>query len=215
MLVIMLLMPVTIIDHPLIQDKLSYLRDKGTTVEDFRAISGDVTKLLAYEATRNLPLEDFEVDTPISRARVKRLAGKTIAVVGILRAGLVMIDSIIGVLPSARVGHIGLCRDSKTLRPIEYYCKLPPDLGDRPVFLLDPMLATGGSAVAAIGLLKERGAKNITLLCILGSPEGVEVVTTAYSDTEIFLAGLDSRLNEKGYIVPGLGDAGDRIYGTR
>ena len=208
-------MPVKLIDHPLIQDKLSYLRDKYTNVGDFRLLCGEMSQLMAYEATRDLPLKELEVDTPISRAKVKRLVRKPVALVGILRAGLVMIDGMLRVLPSADVGHIGLSRDPKTLKPMEYYCKLPPGLRDRQVFLLDPMLATGGSAVASIDLLKAKGAANIRLLCILGSREGVEAVINAHSDTDILLGGLDPRLNEKGYIVPGLGDAGDRIYGTR
>jgi uracil phosphoribosyltransferase len=208
-------MPIRIIEHPLIQHKLSYLRDKETPVRSFRELCTEVTRLMAYEAMRDLPLEGAEVETPVSRTRVQRLAGKKLAVVGILRAGLVMIDSILGLVPSARVGHVGLYRDPKTLKPVEYYCKFPPGLSERDVFLLDPMLATGGSAVAAIDLLKASGAANIRLLCILGSPEGVEAVSTAHPDTEVILAGLDERLNEKGYIVPGLGDAGDRIYGTQ
>jgi len=208
-------MPVTVIEHPLIQHKLSVLRDKETTVRDFRALCTEISMLMAFEAMRDLPLEDAIVETPLAPARVKRLAGKKLALVGILRAGLVMVDGILGLVPGARVGHIGLYRDPETLRPVEYYCKLPGDVADRNVFLLDPMLATGGSAAKAIEVLKDRGAQNIKLLCILGAPEGIESVTRAHPDVDIILAARDERLDEHGYIVPGLGDAGDRIYGTR
>ncbi|HKI57486.1 MAG TPA: uracil phosphoribosyltransferase [Trueperaceae bacterium] len=208
-------MPVTVIEHPLIQHKLSVLRDKETTVRDFRALCTEISMLMAFEAMRDLPLEDAIVETPLAPARVKRLAGKKLALVGILRAGLVMVDGILGLVPGARVGHIGLYRDPETLRPVEYYCKLPGDVADRNVFLLDPMLATGGSAAKAIEVLKDRGAQNIKLLCILGAPEGIESVTRAHPDVDIILAARDERLDEHGYIVPGLGDAGDRIYGTK
>jgi len=208
-------MPVTVIAHPLIQHKLSVLRDKETTVRDFRALCTEISMLMAFEAMRDLPLEDAVVETPLAPARVKRLAGKKLALVGILRAGLVMVDGILGLVPGARVGHIGLYRDPETLRPVEYYCKLPGDVADRNVFLLDPMLATGGSAAKAIEVLKDRGAQNIKLLCILGAPEGIESVTRAHPDVDIILAARDERLDEHGYIVPGLGDAGDRIYGTK
>lgn len=208
-------MPVTVIDHPLIQHKLSLLRDRETTVRDFRALCTEITMLMAFEAMRDLPLEDAVVDTPVAPARVKRLAGKKLALVGILRAGLVMVDGILGLVPGARVGHIGLYRDPATLRPVEYYCKLPGDIADRSVFLLDPMLATGGSAAKAVEVLKDHGARAIKLLCIIGAPEGIEAVTSAHPELEVILAARDERLNDHGYIVPGLGDAGDRIYGTK
>ncbi len=208
-------MSTTIIDHPLIQHKLSILRDRSTPVRDFRALSTEIAMLMAFEAMRDLPLEQATVETPVATAQVQRLAGKKLALVAILRAGLIMVDGILDLVPSARVGHIGLYRDPETLSPVSYYAKLPGDIRDRDVFLLDPMLATGGSAVAAIDRLKEEGAGRIRLLCILAAPEGVDVVTTAHPDVEIVLAALDERLDEHGYIVPGLGDAGDRIYGTR
>lgn len=204
-----------IIDHPLIQHKLSILRDRTTPVRDFRALSSEIAMLMAFEAMRDLPLEESTVETPVATARVQRLAGKKLALVAILRAGLIMVDGILDLVPSARVGHIGLYRDPVSLEPVSYYAKLPGDIRERDVFLLDPMLATGGSAVAAIDRLKEEGAGRIRLLCILAAPEGVDVVTAAHPDVEIVLAALDERLDEHGYIVPGLGDAGDRIYGTR
>lgn len=208
-------MSTVIIDHPLIQHKLSILRDRTTPVRDFRALSTEIAMLMAFEAMRDLPLEEATVETPVATARVQRLAGKKLALVAILRAGLIMVDGILDLVPSARVGHIGLYRDPVSLEPVSYYAKLPGDIRDRDVFLLDPMLATGGSAVAAIDRLKEEGAGRIRLLCILAAPEGVGVVTAAHPDVEIVLAALDERLDEHGYIVPGLGDAGDRIYGTR
>lgn len=208
-------MSTVIIDHPLIQHKLSILRDRTTPVRDFRALSAEIAMLMAFEAMRDLSLEDATVETPVAAARVQRLAGKKLALVAILRAGLIMVDGILDLVPSARVGHIGLYRDPVSLEPVSYYAKLPGDIRDRDVFLLDPMLATGGSAVAAIDRLKEEGAGRIRLLCILAAPEGVDVVTTAHPDVEIVLAALDERLDDHGYIVPGLGDAGDRIYGTR
>ncbi len=205
----------TVIDHPLIQHKLSILRDRDTSVRDFRALCTEITMLMAFEAMRDLPLEDAVVQTPVAPARVKRLAGKKLALVGILRAGLIMVDGILGLVPNARVGHIGLYRDPKTLQPVEYYQKLPTDIAERDAFILDPMLATGGSAAKAIANVKELGARSIKLLCIIGAPEGIDVVHGQHPDVEIILAARDERLNEKGYIVPGLGDAGDRIYGTR
>jgi len=204
-----------IIDHPLIQHKLSILRDRTTPVRDFRALSTEIAMLMAFEAMRDLPLEEATVETPVATARVQRLAGKKLALVAILRAGLIMVDGILDLVPSARVGHIGLYRDPVSLEPVSYYAKLPGDIRERDVFLLDPMLATGGSAVAAIERLKEEGAGRIRLLCILAAPEGLDVVAAAHPDVEIVLAALDERLDEHGYIVPGLGDAGDRIYGTR
>lgn len=206
---------VTVLDHPLIQHKLSILRDERTNVRDFRALCTEISILMAFEAMRDLPLEEVTVKTPVAEAKVKLLAGKKLALVGILRAGLVMVDGILNLVPNARVGHIGLYRDHETLQPVEYFKKLPSDIAERDVFLLDPMLATGGSAEAAIQFLKDAGANHIKLMCILGAPEGVHTVHDAHPDVEILLAGLDERLNDKGYIVPGLGDAGDRIYGTR
>jgi uracil phosphoribosyltransferase len=208
-------MPLTIVDHPLVQHKLSVLRDRHTTVRDFRALCTEISALMAYEAMRALPLEPVTVETPVAVATARRLAGKKLAVVAILRAGLIMADGILDLVPSARVGHIGLYRDEATLRPVQYFVKLPSDVAERDVFLLDPMLATGGSAVAALDLLKERGVPNVRLLCIIGAPEGVAAVQARHPDVEIILAALDERLDERGFIVPGLGDAGDRIYGTR
>jgi len=208
-------MPVTVVDHPLIQHKLSILRDRETTVRDFRELCTEITMLMAFEAMRDLPLEDAVVQTPVAPARVKRLSGKKLALVGILRAGLVMVDGILGLVPNARVGHIGLYRDPETLKPVEYYSKLPGDIADRQVFLLDPMLATGGSAAKAVEVLEAHGAKSAKLLCIIGAPEGIDVVQEAHPDLDIILAARDDRLDAHGYIVPGLGDAGDRIYGTR
>lgn len=208
-------MAVTVVDHPLVQHKLSILRDRDTSVRDFRALCMELSMLMAFDAMRDLELEDAVVETPVAEAKVKRLAGKKLALVGILRAGLVMVDGILSLVPNARVGHIGLYRDPETLTPVRYYTKLPNDIAERDVFLLDPMLATGGSAVAAIDLIKEQGAKRVRLLCILAAPEGIAAVETAHPDVDIILAARDERLNDHGYIVPGLGDAGDRIYGTR
>lgn len=208
-------MPVTIVDHPLVQHKLSILRDRDTSVREFRALCGEISMLMAFDAMRDLPLEEAEVQTPVATARARRLAGKKLALVAILRAGLVMADGILALVPGARIGHVGLYRDEATLEPVRYFVKLPSDIEDREVFVLDPMLATGGSAVAALDLLRERGVHHPRLLCILAAPEGVERVTAAHPDVEVILAALDERLNEHGFIVPGLGDAGDRIYGTR
>lgn len=208
-------MPVTIVDHSLIQHKLGILRDQQTNVRDFRALCTEITMLMAFEAMRDLPLEPTTVRTPVAEATVERLAGKKLALVGILRAGLVMVDGILSLVPSARVGHVGLYRDPQTLRPVQYYTKLPSDIAEREVFVLDPMLATGGSAAAAIEVVKQHGARNIRLLCIIGAPEGIDVVERAHPEVPVILAARDQRLNEHGYIVPGLGDAGDRIYGTR
>ena len=206
---------VHVLDHPLIQHKLAILRDKRTGVKEFREIVGEIAALMCYEATRNLPTEEVEVETPVAVAKVRVLAGKKLAIVPILRAGLGMVDTIIDLIPSAKVGHIGLFRDPETHEPVEYYCKMPPDIAERQVFVVDPMLATGGSAAAAIALLKKKyGCKNITLMDILAAPEGVETVQKDHPDVDIFLAALDERLNEHAYIVPGLGDAGDRIFGT-
>ncbi len=208
-------MPHVIIDHPLIQHKLSILRDRETPVRDFRALCTEISMLMAFEAMRDLPLEVAQVDTPVAPARVRRLAGKKLALVAILRAGLAMVDGILDLVPSARVGHLGMYRDPKSLSPVGYYAKLPSDIAERDVFVLDPMLATGGSAVAALDRIKEEGAERVRLLCILAAPEGVRAVERAHPEVEIVLAALDERLDEHGYIVPGLGDAGDRIYGTR
>ena len=206
---------VTVIEHPLIQHKLSLLRDKNTNVRDFRALCTEVSMLMAFEAMRDLTTEEVTIETPVAPARVAKLSGKKLALVAILRAGLVMVDGILNLVPSARVGHVGLYRDPKTLKPVEYYKKLPSDIAERDVFLLDPMLATGGSAAAAVDVIKNVGAKNVKLLCILGAPEGIHAVHSAHPEVEIILAAKDERLNDHGYIVPGLGDAGDRIYGTR
>lgn len=205
---------VTIFDHPLIQHKISMLRDKRTGTNEFRALTEEIAMLMGYEALRDLPLEDVEVETPIETCMTPMLAGKKLAVVPILRAGLGMVNGILALVPSAKVGHIGLYRDHETLQPVEYYCKLPPDIAERQVLVLDPMLATGGSSAAAIDFIKKRGAKRIKLMCIIASPEGVEVVTKAHPDVEVFCGIVDERLNENGYIVPGLGDAGDRLFGT-
>jgi len=208
-------MAVTIVDHPLVLHKLSILRDKETSVREFRALCQELSMLMAYDAMRDLELEEATVETPVAVAKVQRLAGKKLALIGILRAGLVMVDGILSLMPTARVGHIGLYRDPESLKPVQYYSKLPSDVGERDVFLLDPMLATGGSAAAAIQLLKEKGATRIRLLCIIAAPEGIKVIRTAHPDVDIIIAAQDERLNEHGYIVPGLGDAGDRLYGTR
>jgi uracil phosphoribosyltransferase len=208
-------MPVTLVDHPLVQHKLSILRDRNTPVRDFRALCTEITALMAFEAMRDLALESVTVETPLATATVKRLAGKKLAVVAILRAGLIMVDGILNLVPSARVGHVGLYRDEATLKPVRYFVKLPSDIAERDVFVLDPMLATGGSAVAAIDLLKGRGVRKLRLLCILAAPEGLAAVQTAHPDVEVIISALDERLDERGFIVPGLGDAGDRIYGTR
>lgn len=206
---------VTVMDHPLIQHKITLLRDKNTNVRDFRALCTEISMLMAFEAMRDLPLEPTEVETPLAIAKVNRLAGKKLALVAILRAGLIMADGILNLVPSARVGHLGLYRDHDTLKPVQYFRKLPSDIAERSVFVLDPMLATGGSAIAALDVLKALDIAGIKLLCIIGAPEGVEAVHEAHPDIPVILGALDSHLNEKGYIVPGLGDAGDRIYGTR
>lgn len=208
-------MSVTVIDHPLVQHKIAVMRDRDTNVRDFRELCTEVSMLMAFDAMRDLELEAGTVETPVSTANVQRLAGKKLALVAILRAGLVMVEGILSMVPTARVGHIGLYRDPETLQPVRYYTKLPNDIAERDTFLLDPMLATGGSAVAAIELLKEQGASAIRLLCIIGAPEGIAAVQQAHPDVSIILAARDERLNDHGYIVPGLGDAGDRIYGTR
>ena len=206
---------VCVLDHPLIQHKLAILRSKDTSVKEFRELVGEIAGLMCYEATRNLPLKEVKVETPITTATCRMLAGKKMAIVPILRAGLGMVDSMVSLIPSAKIGHIGLYRDPQTHKPVEYYCKLPDDIGNRQVFVVDPMLATGGSAIAAIDFLKQHGCKNIIMMNIIGAPEGVEAVTKAHPDVDVYLAALDEQLNENAYIVPGLGDAGDRIFGTK
>ncbi|MDD6967851.1 MAG: uracil phosphoribosyltransferase [Firmicutes bacterium] len=206
---------VHVLDHPLIQHKLAILRNKDTSVKEFRELVGEIAGLMCYEATRNLPVQEVEVETPITTAKCHMLAGKKLAIVPVLRAGLGMVDNMVALIPSAKIGHIGLYRDPETHKPVEYYCKLPEDIGSRQVYVVDPMLATGGSAVAAINFLKEHGCKNIIMMNIIGCPEGVKAVQAAHPDVEIYLAAMDEKLNERAYIVPGLGDAGDRIFGTK
>ncbi len=206
---------VCVFDHPLIQHKLSILRDKGTSVKEFRELVSEIAMLMCYEATRDLPLEEVEVETPVAKATVKRIAGKKLAIVPILRAGLGMVDGMVSMMPNVKVGHIGLFRDPQTLEPVKYYFKMPPDIEERDVIVVDPMLATGGSASAAIKFLKDDGVKHIKLMCIIGAPEGVERMQREHPDVDIYVAALDDHLNEHGYIVPGLGDAGDRIFGTK
>ena len=205
---------VHVFDHPLIQHKLSIMRSKDTGTKEFRELLEEISMLMVYEVTRDLPTEEVEVETPITTAHCRVLADK-IAIVPILRAGLGMVEGVENLIPTARVGHIGLYRDPQTLEPVEYYCKLPEHIDQHQVFVLDPMLATGGSAKAAIGFLKKHGAKNIKFLCIIAAPEGLSALHEAHPDVEIICAGLDEKLNDHGYIVPGLGDAGDRIFGTK
>ena len=204
-----------VFDHPLIQHKLSILRDKKTSVKEFRELIGEISMLMCYEATWDLPLEEIEIETPVAKAKVKRIAGKKLAVVPILRAGLGMVDGMVAMIPACKVGHIGLYRDPETLEPVEYYCKLPTDIAERDVIVVDPMLATGGSAAAAVSFLKKHGCKNIKMMNIIGAPEGVETMQSLHPDVDIYVAALDDHLNDHGYIVPGLGDAGDRIFGTK
>ena len=206
---------ITITNHPLIQHKLSILRDKTTASKEFRALISEISMLMCYEATRDLELKEVEVETPVATAKVKKLSGKKLAIVPILRAGLGMVDGIIALIPSARVGHIGLYRDPETLQPVEYYCKLPHDISERDVIVVDPMCATGGSAIDAITQIKKRGPKNIKFMCTIAAPEGLKALSEAHPDVDIYAAALDDHLNEHGYIVPGLGDAGDRIFGTK
>ena len=204
-----------IMDHPLIQHKLSFLRDEKTTSMEFRSLVSEIAMLMCYEATRDLPLEEVETKTPVDVAKTKVIAGKKLAFVPILRAGLGMVDGVLALVPSARVGHIGLYRDPETLMPVEYYCKLPADIEEREVIVLDPMLATGGSAIDAIAQIKKRNPKDIKFMCIIAAPEGLEALKKAHPDVEIYVGALDDHLNDHGYIVPGLGDAGDRIFGTK
>ncbi len=206
---------VTIFNHPLIQHKLSILRDKNTSSKDFRALVHEIAMLMCFEATRDLPLEDVEIETPICKTTAKKISGKKLAVVPILRAGLGMVDAISELIPSVRIGHIGLYRDEETLKPVEYYCKLPKDIAERDVIVVDPMLATGGSAIDAVSQIKLRNPRSIRFMGIIAAPEGIEAFTKAHPDVHVYCAALDEKLNEVGYIVPGLGDAGDRIFGTK
>lgn len=206
---------VQVMEHPLIQHKMSYIRDEKTSTKEFRELVDEVGMLMAYEVTRDLSLEDVEVDTPVTRTTAKRLSGKKLGIVPILRAGLGMQEGILKLIPSARVGHIGLYRDPETLQAIEYYAKFPGDIEERDIFVIDPMLATGASAVEAISAVKKRGATKIRFICLIAAPEGVEVLKEAHPDMDIYIAALDEKLNEKSYIVPGLGDAGDRLFGTK
>ncbi len=204
-----------IIDHPLIQHKLTIMRKKDTGSKDFRELLDEIAMLIGYEITRDLPLKEIEIDTPVARAKSKVIAGKKLAIVPILRAGLGMVDGLLSLVPVAKVGHIGLYRDPETLKPVEYYCKLPVDVDKRIVIVVDPMLATGGSSADAIDMLKEKGCKNIRLMCLIAAPEGVAAVQERHPDVDIYVAGLDEKLNSHAYIVPGLGDAGDRLFGTK
>ncbi|MDD3168357.1 MAG: uracil phosphoribosyltransferase [Eubacteriales bacterium] len=206
---------VYVFDHPLIQHKTAMIRDKNTSVKDFRELVREISMLMAYEVTRNLPLQDVEVETPLCKATMKMLKGEDIAIVPILRAGLGMVDGMLELIPNAKVGHIGLYRDPDTHMPVEYYCKLPSDIEHRQVIVVDPMLATGGSAAAAIDFIKEKGATKVAFMCLIAAPDGIEVLQKQHPDVDIYIAAKDSHLNDHAYIVPGLGDAGDRLYGTK
>lgn len=206
---------VYVFDHPLIQHKLTYIRDKNTGTKEFRELVDEVAGLMAYEITRDMPLKEVEVETPVATCKAYLLAGKKLGLVPILRAGLGMVDGILKLIPAAKVGHVGLYRDPETLEPVEYYVKLPSDVHERDFIVIDPMLATGGSAVAAIQSLKNRGAQSIKLMCLIAAPEGIEKTQAAHPDVDIYVAGVDEKLNDHGYIVPGLGDAGDRLFGTK
>lgn len=205
---------VHVIDHPLIQHKLTIMRMKETGTKDFRELLEEISMLMAYEITRDFPLKEVEIETPICKCKEKMLAGKKVGVVPILRAGLGMLNGVVNMIPAARVGHVGMYRDPKTLKPVEYYCKLPGDVAERTLIVVDPMLATGGSSSAALSLLKEKGAKHIILMCLVAAPEGIRVINKEHPDVPLYVAAVDKKLNDKGYIVPGLGDAGDRIFGT-
>ena len=207
-------MNVHVIDHPLIQHKLTIMRMKETGTKDFRELLEEISMLMAYEITRDFPLKEVEIETPICKCKEKMLAGKKVGVVPILRAGLGMVDGMLTLIPAAKVGHIGLYRNEETLEPVEYYCKLPKDIAERALIVVDPMLATGGSSSAALSLLKEKGAEHIILMCLVAAPEGVRVINRDHPDVPLYVAAIDEKLNDKGYIVPGLGDAGDRIFGT-
>ena len=204
-----------IIDHPLVQHKISLMRDKNTGVKEFRELVSETAMLICYEATRDLPLKEVEIATPVAIAKTKIISGRKLAFVPVLRAGLGMVDGVTSLVPAAKIGHIGLYRDPETLEPVEYYCKIPADCNEREVFVVDPMLATGGSSSAAIKLLKEKGCNHIHFMCIIAAPEGVERIKKDHPDVDIYIGALDEKLNEHGYIVPGLGDAGDRIFGTK
>jgi len=206
---------VVVMDHPLIKHKIGYIRRKDTGTNEFRRIISEIAMLICYEATRDLELQDVEIETPICKTKVQELKGRKLCVVPILRAGLGMVDGMLSLIPAAKVGHIGLYRDPETLKPVEYYCKLPSDIAEREIFVVDPMLATGGSSSAAIQMLKDKGCKHIHFMCILAAPEGVKTLQEDHPDIDIFIGTVDEKLNEHGYIVPGLGDAGDRIFGTK
>lgn len=206
---------VVVMDHPLIAHKIGIIRKKETGTREFRDMVSEIGALITYEATKDLKLQDVEIETPICKTTVKELAGKKLAVIPILRAGLGMVEGVLTMIPSAKVGHIGLYRNEETLEPVEYYCKIPKDCSERDVFVVDPMLATGGSAIAAIQMLKNRGVKNMRFLCVIAAPEGVKKLQEAHPDVDIYIGAMDEHLNENGYIVPGLGDAGDRIFGTK
>ncbi|BCU83268.1 uracil phosphoribosyltransferase [Polycladomyces abyssicola] len=206
---------VYVFDHPLIQHKLTYIRDKRTGTKEFRELVEEVSALMAYEITRDMPLEEVTVETPVAPAKCKVLSGKKLGLVPILRAGLGMVDGILRLIPTAKVGHLGLYRDPETLEPVQYYSKMPSDIGERELIVIDPMLATGGSAAAALRILKEMGARNMKLMCLIAAPEGIERVHREHDDVDIYVAAVDEKLNEKSYIVPGLGDAGDRLFGTK
>ena len=206
---------VVVVDHPLVQHKLTLMRDKNCGTKDFRQLLGEISMLMAYEVTRDLPLKEIEIETPVAKCRSKIISGRKLGIVPILRAGLGMVDGVMKLVPAAKVGHIGLYRDPETHLPVEYYCKLPYDVAERDLIVVDPMLATGGSSIAAIDFIKKRGCKSITLMCLVGCPEGVAAVQQAHPDVDIYIAAIDERLNENKYIVPGLGDAGDRLFGTK
>lgn len=206
---------VVVVDHPLVQHKLTLMRDINCGTKDFRQLLEEISMLIAYEVTRDLPLKEIEIETPICKCKSKIIAGRKLGIVPILRAGLGMVDGVMNLVPAAKVGHIGIYRDPETHLPVEYYCKLPYDVAERDLIVVDPMLATGGSSIAAIDFIKKRGCKSITLMCLVGCPEGVEAVQKAHPDVDIYIAAIDERLNENKYIVPGLGDAGDRLFGTK
>lgn len=206
---------VYVFDHPLIQHKTAMIRDKDTNVKDFRELVKEISLLMGYEVTRSLPVEEVEIETPLEKTKVKMLKGNDLAIVPILRAGLGMVDGMLSLVPNAKVGFVGLYRDPDTHLPVEYYCKLPEDIGERKVIVLDPMLATGGSAAAAVDFIKEKGGKDISFMCLIAAPEGIEILQNQHPDVDIYIAAKDEYLNENKYIVPGLGDAGDRIYGTK
>lgn len=207
-------MQVNVINHPLIQHKLTLMRKKETGTKDFRELLEEISMLMTYEITRDFPLEEVDIETPVTKCKGRVLAGRKVGVVPILRAGLGMLNGVVNMIPAARVGHVGMYRDPATLKPVEYYCKLPSDVAERTLIVVDPMLATGGSSAAALSLLKEKGAKSMVLMCLVAAPEGVGVINKEHPDVPLYVAAVDEKLNDKGYIVPGLGDAGDRIFGT-